>query len=74
MRSISPTASLKRSMALRVPLHPNALRRRLALKAHAWEVATVDPDLPLPWDMCRGTVPDGRHGGANLSVFHGNSG
>ena len=32
-RSISPTASFRRSMALRVPLHPNALRRKLALKA-----------------------------------------
>jgi len=41
MRSISPTASFRRSMALRVPRHPNALRRKLALKAHAWEAATV---------------------------------
>ena len=34
-------------MAFRVPFYPNALRRRLALKADAWEAATVDPDLPL---------------------------
>ena len=32
-RSISPTASFRRSTALRVPLHPNPLRRKLALKA-----------------------------------------
>jgi len=33
MRSISATASFRRSMALRVPLQPKALRRKLALKA-----------------------------------------
>ena len=40
-RSISPTTSFRRSMALRVPLQPKALRRKLALKAQVCVVVNA---------------------------------
>ena len=61
MRSISPTASFRRSMALRVPLHPNALRRKLALKAQVWVVVNPGPSLKLLPNDPRRRQPPSTH-------------
>ena len=69
MARTDPALAGEGAVLLLEKLSPNALRRKLALKAHAWEAATVDPDLPLPEHAARRRVQTARPGSRRQWAF-----